>query len=160
ELDRLRGRAEAAVTDPGARSRVFNALDTLLCDLSQPVVLVIDDLQWADPGTLLALRVLLRSPRPARLLILATARAAGGPGAVLRSVLADMRRDGTAEDIPLGGLALRDVSALAAAWLGGQADPELATAVHDRSGGNAFFAQELLRADVATGSEIPESVGD
>ena len=59
------------------------------------MLLIVDDLQWADPGTLLALRALLRSTRPARLLVVATARAsAAGRGSGLRSALADMRRDG------------------------------------------------------------------
>ena len=57
----------------------------------------------------------------------------------------------------LGGLAHDDVSALARAWLGDDADPALAAAVFDRSGGNALFAQELLRDD-AHGADIPESV--
>jgi tetratricopeptide (TPR) repeat protein len=72
-----------------------------------------------------------------------------------------MRRDGAVEDVALGGLAHDDVSALARAWLGDDATPALAASVFDRSGGNALFAQELLRDDAdATGAEIPESVRD
>jgi tetratricopeptide (TPR) repeat protein len=162
ELDRLRGRAGAMAPDPGVRARVFSAFDALVCALAQPVLLIVDDLQWADQGTLLALRTLLRSPRPAQLLVIATSRAAGGgPGDRVRSALADMRRDGAVEDIALGGLAHDDVSALARAWLGDDADPALAAAVFDRSGGNALFAQELLRDDPdATGADVPESVRD
>jgi DNA-binding SARP family transcriptional activator len=162
ELERLRGHADGAATDPGVRARVFHALDTLVGALAQPVLLVLDDLQWADQGTLLALRALLRSPRPARLLIVATARtASGAAGDDARRALADLRRDGTAEELGLGGLAPPDVSALARAWLGEQATAALATEVHARSGGNALFAQELLRGDaLASTTGIPESARD
>ena len=148
--------------DPGVRARVFGTVDALVCALAQPVLLIVDDLQWADQGTLLGLRTLLRSPRPAQLLVIATSRsAAGGPGDSLRSALTDMRRDGVVEDIALGGLAHDDVSALARAWLGDDANPALSAAAFDRSGGNALFAQELLRDNAdATGADIPESVRD
>ena len=159
ELDRLRGRTDDTATDLGVRARLFAALDSLVCALAQPVLLIIDDVQWADQGTLLALRSLLRSPRPAQLVMLATTRAArGGAG---DSALADMRRDGVVENIALTGLARDDVSALAHAWLGDDATPGLAASVFDRSGGNALFAQELLREDAdATGTDIPVSVRD
>ena len=63
---------------------------------------------------------------------------------------ADVRR------VALDGLGVDDVADLATAWLGEAASASLARSVHERSGGNAFFAQELLRGDIADG--IPDSV--
>ena len=154
---RLRARSAARpcrgamAPDPGVRARVFGAFDALVCALAQPVAADRRRPAVGRPG---------HAARTAQPASLAKARPAprhrdrppGGrsaPGDDLRSALSDMRRDGAVEDIVLGGLAHDDVSALARAWLGDDADPALAAAVLDRSGGNALFAQELLRDDAA-----------
>src|SRR5699024_7096438 len=78
------------------------ATDTIIVDLDdwlstvcqiQPVALIIDDLRWADQGTLDALMFLLSGPSDRRLSILATLRSAElGTSHPLRSWLADIRR--------------------------------------------------------------------
>ena len=68
---------EPLAGDPeGARSRLFEAVGSLLCEAAQstPVVLVLDDLHWADRATLLLLKYLVRYPREARLMVLGTYR--------------------------------------------------------------------------------------
>ena len=118
------------------------------------LVLVVDDLQWADDGTLQMLSALLRSPRRAAILVCATARAGVVPR--LSETLTALRRDGAIDRIALGGLDRAEIEALARDQLGAGDTAQVAAAVHERSGGNAFFATELLRA--APGAPVPESV--
>src|SRR3546814_6433448 len=72
----------------------------------QPMLLVIDDLQWATTPTLLMLRHLVRTSSPLRCLIVATCRM-GEPGAgePLDDLVADLHRDrGVVTQLPLRGL--------------------------------------------------------
>jgi DNA-binding SARP family transcriptional activator len=142
----------------GARHRLFDGVDAVLA-AHAPLVLILDDLHWADRGSLLLARFLLRSPRPGPLLALGTYRdtdvARSSP---LTDALADLQRDGTLERIAMRGLALGDVAVLARQALGADT---VAGRVHARTGGNAFFVEEVLRglADGAV-SDVPESVRD
>ena len=159
ELDRLRGHAPpAGQADPGSRQRLFDAVDALFSALAgELLIVVVDDLQWADRGSVLLLSAILRSSRPAAVVAIATARGTrSAADATLQSALAEFQRAAAIQRMPLEGLRLEDVAKLATAWLGDTAGEPLARAVHERSGGNAFFAQELLRGDVTHG--VPDSV--
>lgn len=141
----------------GARHRLFDAVDTALTELARErgLLLVIDDLQWADRGTLLLASFLLRSERPAPLLVLGTYRDTElGRHSPLTRALADLQRDGVLDRVGLRGLAEHEVAALARSLLG---DDAAASLVHQRTDGNAFFAEEVLRG-LARSAELPESV--
>jgi DNA-binding SARP family transcriptional activator len=153
ELERLLGDEPP---EAGARRRLFDAVDAVLSDVA-PLVLVLDDLQWSDRPTLLLLAFLLRSPRPGPVLAVATYRDTElGRRSALTGVLADLRRAAPLERIGLRGLEPVDVAALARARLG---RAEVAGAVHARTGGNAFFVEEVLRGLAeGAGEQVPESV--
>ena len=163
ELDRLLGRAQAEPEgDPGARHRLFDAVDAALCAVAgdRPLLLLLDDLHWADRPTLLLLGALLRSPRRAPLLAIATYRdrelQGGGAAAV---ALAELQRDRAVDRISMSGLSGGDVAQLARSWLGDEAAARVAGGVHARTGGNAYFVEEMLRglADRDTDA-VPDSV--
>jgi tetratricopeptide (TPR) repeat protein len=162
ELDRLLGDAGAApADDPGARHRLFGAVDNVLTGLAarRPLVLILDDLQWADRPTLLLLGFLLRGTRPAPLLAVGTYRDTEvGRRTPLAGALAELRRDGGADRVGLRGLAPDEVGELAATWLGPEAAGRLTPAVHARTAGNAFFVEEVLRALAEDDASVPESV--
>ena len=150
----LRPGAEDA---PGARQRLFDAVDGALGAIAggRALLLVLDDLHWADRGTLLLTSFLLRSQRPGPLLVLGTYRDTElGRDRPLAAALADLRRDGALDRVGLRGLAEDDVAALARNLLG---DDALAAAVHARTDGNAFFVEEVLRG-LGESAEVPESV--
>ena len=141
----------------GARHRLFDAVDGALSDLAaaQGLLLVMDDLHWADHGTLLLTSFLLRSHRPAPVLILGTYRDTElGRRSPLTGALADLQRDGALDRVGLRGLAEDDVAELARSLLG---DDAAAARVHARTDGNAFFVEEVLRG-LAESHEVPESV--
>ena len=79
------------------------------------LLLVMDDLHWADHGTLLLTSFLLRSHRPAPVLILGTYRDTElGRRSPLTGALAELQRDGALDRVGLRGLAEDDVAALCA----------------------------------------------
>ncbi|HEX5621127.1 MAG TPA: AAA family ATPase [Solirubrobacteraceae bacterium] len=162
ELGRVLGEASDAPADEaGARHRLFSAVDDVLGGIAErrPVVLMLDDLQWADRPTLLLLGFVLRSSRRAPLLAVGTYRDTEiGRRTPLAVGLAELRRDGGAERIGLRGLAPDEVGELAARWVGSEAATRVAQTVHERTGGNAFFVEETLRGLAADEPEVPESV--
>ncbi len=161
ELDRLLGMARGGGDDPGARHRLFAAVDDLLTGLAEhrPVVLILDDLHWADRPTLLLLGFILRSGRRAPLLVIGTYRDTEvGRRTPLVGALAELRRDGGAERLALRGLAPGEVGELASALLGEEAAARVAGPVHARTGGNAFFVEEVLQGIADDDADVPESV--
>jgi DNA-binding SARP family transcriptional activator/RecA/RadA recombinase len=145
--------------DAGARHRLFEAVDDALADLASRsgLLVVIDDFHWADRGTLLLTSFLLRSGRAGPILVLGTYRDTElGRHTPLTAALVELHRSGTLDRIDVRGLGLEDVSALARSVLG---TDELASRVYARTGGNAFFVEEVLRGLAQSGPHVvPESV--
>lgn len=145
--------------DAGARHRLFDAVDAVLAELasSAPLLLILDDLQWADRGTLLLLSFLLRSDRPGPLLVIGVYRDTElGRRSPLTAALAELQRAGAVDRLRLRGLAEADVAALARSLLGSD---EVAPHVFARTDGNAFFVEEVLRGLCESdATEVPESV--
>jgi len=137
------------------RFRLFEAVDALLAAASQaaPVVLVLDDLHWSDKPSLLLLRHLARSSRPAALLVVGTYRetdlARTHP---LAEVLADLRRETCVERVRLAGLDAGEVGALLAVRAQHEAPEAFVRLVHAETEGNPFFVEEVLRHLVETGA--------
>ncbi|MCU0306868.1 MAG: AAA family ATPase [Thermoleophilia bacterium] len=128
------------VPPPGgdARLRAHRALRTLLGRLGseRPLVLMLDDLQWADPGTIRAVAHLVRRPAtPAILLVLALRPAQVPPE--LRVLLDGALRDGRLDRLDLAPLSRAEADALAGA--------PVDDAVWRDAGGNPFYLLELGR---------------
>jgi len=145
--------------DPRAdRYLLFEALSWLLEAVAAggPLLLLVDDLQGADEASLLLLRSLAHAPRPARLLTVLLYRDDELPArASLAVALGDLLRASGAELVSLGGLAAEDVATLAAAAAGGPltaAEAELAGALNERTRGNPFLVDALLRHLAERGS--------
>jgi DNA-binding SARP family transcriptional activator/DNA polymerase III delta prime subunit len=162
ELDGVLGERGESADDPGARHRLFGAVDAALTDAAagRPLLLVLDDLHWADRPTLLLLVFLLRSTRRGPLLVAGTYRTTElGRRSPLTGALAELQRDGALERVVVRALEPADVAALADVWLGTGAGERVAGDVHARTAGNAFFVEEILRALAEhAGDPVPESV--
>ncbi len=155
---RIRDLPTSRATDADTeRFLLFAAAVGLLASVSerQPVVLVLDDLQWADKGSLLMLRHLAASDVPMQLLILGTYRDREISGGALPEVLAALHRVGGVARIELTGLDDAGVIALMEAAAGHELDKDavgLAHAISRETDGNPFFVSEVLRNLVETGS--------
>lgn len=140
------------------RYRLFEAVTVLVMSMArtQPLVLVLDDLQWADKPTLLLVRHLLRSAEEGAPLVVGIYRddelTRVHP---LAETLADLRRDQLFERVVVGGLSRDDVERLLAATTGTDVAPVLAAALFDTTEGNPFFLGEVLRHLTETGMLSP-----
>src|SRR5690606_31533680 len=87
-----------------------------LCPRTSPLIVLLDDLQWADAGTLSLLRLLLTDPDGGHLLIVGAYRDAEVDGGhPLRAAVSQLRKDGAAiTELTLGPLDLPSVRALLA----------------------------------------------
>jgi DNA-binding SARP family transcriptional activator len=130
------------------RLRFFDAVAALLGEVgaSAPLVLVFDDLHWADRPTLQLLKHLVRSPQPRRALLLGTYRDAElEPGHPLLELIGDVRRENLLKHVELGGLAEPEVAELVAALGVPSAEPAFVHALHGETDGNPFFIEEVVR---------------
>ncbi len=129
------------------RYRLFEAVVGLLTAIadSAPILLALDDLQWADRPTLLLLRHLARAPDPDRLLIFVAYRQIESEPSGFAGALADLRRDGLVTEIELGGLSEAETAELVRLRTGQTPSDELARALHDETEGNPLFIEEIVR---------------
>jgi ATP/maltotriose-dependent transcriptional regulator MalT len=122
------------------RYRSHRAVCTLLETLAQtqPVVLVLDDVHWADPASVELLGALLHRPPAARVLVALAVRPRQMSDR-LSAALERAHRAGTIVRIELGALSPEDAREL----IGDGAD---ATSLYEESGGNPFYLEQLARS--------------
>jgi DNA-binding SARP family transcriptional activator len=145
--------------DPDAeRHLLFGAVVGLVAQAcsDNPVLLVLEDLHWADKPSLLLLRHVIASTEPRRLLVVGTYRQTDlGVDHPLTDVLAALRREDHVGRVDLLGLDDTEVVALMESAAGhtlDEAGVALAHAVHRETDGNPFFTNEILRHLAETGA--------
>jgi len=133
------------------------AFDTWLSDLCarRPVLLVVDDLQWADQSSLDVLMYLLAGPQWRRLAVLTTIREGETSRYDLRRWLADVRRLPRVRELRLAPLDRVATGQLLAGRLGGPPHETLIDDVFARSRGNAYLATLLARDLPANARNLP-----
>jgi hypothetical protein len=156
---RLPGLPPSKATDSDSeRYLMFAAVVSLLARLSeqQLVVLVLDDLQWADTGSLQLLRHLAASELHFRVLVLATYRDSElSHASALVETLGALRRQSGVTRIELGGLDDNGVVSFMESASGQSLDSEwvgLAHSIYRETDGNPFFVGEMLRHLAETGA--------
>ena len=144
----------------GDQARVFEALLGVLDGLAreQPVLLVIEDLHWADTSTRAFLRFLAATLGSEPLLVVATYR----PDELhrrhpLRPLLAELERV-RALRIDLSGLSRDELAEQLAGILGADPEPALVERLFARSEGNPLFSEELLAAGLDGRGALPPSL--
>jgi len=158
---RLQELESAPAGDPETdRYRLFEAVVTLLGTIaeSEPLLLVLDDLHWADRTTLQLLRHLTRSPRAARVKILGAYRLGEPLPAALESAVAELGRDGLMRTLQVGGLPESEATELVALRAGGTPPQGLMRALYVETEGSPLFLQEIVRHLVDSGV-TPEQAG-
>jgi tetratricopeptide (TPR) repeat protein len=163
----LRALEQPPVPDGSPERARFELLDRVALALgatarAAPFVLVIDDLHWADVGSLLLLESLAPALAGMPLLVLATLRDTEvQPSAERASLLASALR--SARRIPLGGLARAEVAELLADQLGKNVPAEVLDEVVAATECNPFFVIEmaqLLAVGAGPKAAVPPGVSE
>ena len=140
------------------RARLFRAIAQLLDVLAggRQLVVVVDDVQWADDASAQFLHFLARQAASQPLLLLCAYRdEALDSNEQLAVLVASLRRERHARHMPLGRLQLPDARAL----LQGFGDEELAVRLHRDTDGNPFFLTSMLHA-LREGEIVPGEAGE
>ena len=129
-----------------ARFRLYDVVSQLLIRLAaaRPLLVILDDLHYADAPSLELLRFLTERRSDAPLLLCGTYRDTE-MAAPLADTLAELAYDPRVHRITLAGIDARDLSRLVSETTGQQVEEDVAAALHDRTDGNPFFALELAR---------------
>jgi len=141
--------ADAAPTSGLVKTKMFEALlqSVEILAARAAVVLVFEDLQWADSASIEVIDFLTRNLHDNPVLLVATYRADEVErGGALRRLLAELGRHNRVSQLELPGLDRVEMARLLTDIVGGVPDWTLVDAVLTRSGGNPFFAEELAAA--------------
>ena len=163
---RRRRQRRAPRPDEGAgaaQRRLFEALLALLERLGreQPVLLLLEDIHWADSSTRSFLAFVARAMSTERVLAVCTYRSdelhRRHP---LRPLLAELERDPSARRIELARLSRAELAEQLADILDGAPEPALVERLYGRSEGNPLFAEELLAAGGDGRGALPPTLRD
>ncbi|HXY93997.1 MAG TPA: AAA family ATPase [Acidimicrobiia bacterium] len=164
---RIGGPADQPGSDPESlRFRLFEAVAELFAELASGalVLFVVDDLHWADKGTLLMLRHLARHADLGRLMLLATYRDEHVPAtSAFGETLVALDREHSVARVPLDGLDTDAVTRIVEGSRGPSTagdSTDLARTVREQTDGNPFFIREMLRdLDESSGPSGADGAG-
>jgi DNA-binding CsgD family transcriptional regulator len=155
-------RPDASLSATAAQARLFEIVFGVLRRLAdeRTLVLVLEDVHWADASTRDLLRFLVRNARDERFLFVVTYRSdemhRRHP---LRPLLAELQRLDGVDDIELPTFGTDELAEQLSGITGDPVTRDLVATVLARSGGNPFFAEELMAAGRA-GLALPRSLRD
>ncbi|MBI4999926.1 MAG: tetratricopeptide repeat protein [Euryarchaeota archaeon] len=147
------------------RDRMFDTFNQILVRIADesPVLLFIDDLQWADSGSLQLLHYVTRNTRNSRVMICCAYRpeelrdVPGGSHPLL-DMQRKMSKERLYETMTLARLGNDDMSALVKSILGIEDIPQhFLRKLYDESEGNPFFVEEVLHSLIEEGVIKPDS---
>lgn len=146
----------APMSEGWQRQFFYAALARAVLSARQPLLLLLDDLQWCDEETLQWLHYLLHFATDTRMLLVGTIRVEETtPEHPLVTFLETLQRDGLVTEIPLGPLTQEETSALAASLLGEQFDPAIRETLYHETEGNPLFIVEMARASAQREDSVP-----
>jgi len=131
-----------------ARFRFFDAMASFLrrAATAETLVLLLDDLHWADASSLRFLQFLAHAPPRSRLLIVAAYRDVDvALDATLAATIAALVREPDTDRLHLAGLDAADVARVIAGLAGRDPGAALVAAVQARTEGNPFFVGEVVQ---------------
>ena len=152
--------------DAGGEAARFQLLDGIAAVLAgagrpgRPVVLVLEDLHWADSSSRDVLRFLVARLRDQHLLVVASVRTDDlHRRHPLRPLLAEWHRSPVVDRLDLAPFTVEELREFTTAVAGGPLSPAVLDRVMTRSEGNAFFAEELMGAG-PDASALPGSLAE
>ncbi len=149
-------------TDPLEQGRLFDSVFALCASLAAqaPLLLVVEDVQWADRGTLYLLRSLARRARAVglRMFVVLTYRETELTEAhELNIVLLDLNRERLAERIKLSRFNREQTGEILAMMFQEEISPEFLDAIYCETEGNLFFVEEMCKALIEEGKLYREN---
>ncbi|MFL5664756.1 MAG: ATP-binding protein [Ktedonobacteraceae bacterium] len=145
-----------SVTEYGQRQRFFEALARAILAASQPLLLLIDDVQWCDQETLEWLHFLLRFDPTAQLLIIGCAREEELPQThPLQTLLLHLRTSMGVTELTLQPLDAAETAKLASKVANRELDMGLVMQLFHETEGYPLFVVEMMRADLGRVSTSP-----
>jgi DNA-binding SARP family transcriptional activator len=142
------------------RQSLKEALAHALLDGGQPLLLLLDDLQWCDNETLEWLHYLFRFAPAAHLLLVGTVRSEETlPEHPLVALLGALQRDGLVMEIALGPLSTAETITLAEQVAGRHFDAATAHNLYHETEGNPLFVVEMVRAGTMAQSQEMQATG-
>ena len=136
-----------AADDPFAQVRLFELVFGVIERLARvsPVILVVEDLQWADPSTRALVGFLVRNLRDERVMLIATVRTdEPDPRHESLGFLAELERAERVDHIDVGRLDRPDLARLVEDELGAPPSPALVDRILDRTDGNPFYVEQVV----------------
>jgi tetratricopeptide (TPR) repeat protein len=143
--------------DPSVALAQKQAFDEWIeVETREPLLIVLEDLQWGDVPSVTYLQEAMRRQTNRPLMVLALGR----PEVCEQfpQLWDDLAGAQVLREIRLGGLAPRAAGRLVRAVLGDEVSPETTTRIIERSVGNAFYLEELIRHVAKGETELPETV--
>jgi DNA-binding SARP family transcriptional activator/tetratricopeptide (TPR) repeat protein len=155
------GVERAPLTDAWHRRRFFDALVEAVHSVGDPVLLVLDDLQWADHETLAWLEVLVNTPSDSPLLVLGTARSEElHDNPELVGLCRRLRARALLRDVELTPLDIHAVAELAAAIDGTPQAKAAIRDLHSQTRGFPLFVIESVRGGSVHSARVEAVLGD
>ncbi len=130
-----------------AEFRLFDAMARFVRGIAarRPLLLVLDDMQWADEGSLALTKLVARElGAAAALLVLVYRSASGAPDSALARTMGALARADARRAVVLGGLSREDVARLAALRHGRALSDDAVTRIFDKTDGNPLLVTQLL----------------
>ncbi len=132
------------------QNRLFEAVSQFVINISQetPLLVVLDDLQWTDPSSLLLLHYLARSVQKTSLLLIGAYRNTDiDDKHPLTPILTELNRERLPESIQLKRMSHNDVTEMIQNILEQEDVPEeFCRLVYEKTRGNPFFAEEVVKS--------------
>ncbi len=130
--------------------RLFEAVSQFITNISKeaPLLVILDDLQWTDPSSLLLLHYLARGVDKTSLLLLGAYRSTDIDSKhPLTPILSELNRERLPQSVSLKRMSLNDVSEMIKYMLGQDDVPaEFCRLVYEKTRGNPFFAEEVVKS--------------
>lgn len=149
--------------EPAERLQLFDGVAALLAAAGRPgapLVVVLEDLHWADASSRDLLRFLVARLRTEPVLLIGSFRADDlHRRHPLRPVLAELGRHPRVQRLDLAPFSTEELRAFTTALTGAPLPADVLRRIERRSEGNAYFAEELTEAR-GTGADLPDTLAD
>jgi predicted ATPase/KaiC/GvpD/RAD55 family RecA-like ATPase len=132
------------------QNRLFEAVSQFIMNISQetPLLVVLDDLQWTDPSSLLLMHYLARGMQKTSLLLCGAYRTTEVDDKhPLSQVLTELKRERLPQSIPLKRMSQEDTSEMVKQILEQEDIPqEFCRMIYEKTRGNPFFTEEVIES--------------